>query len=46
LTEIDRRIVVNLIQSIRVESKTELLITFIYQAEYENALALLQKGVA
>ena len=46
LNEIDRRIVVNLIQSIRVESKTELLITFSYQAEYENALALLRKGAA
>jgi DNA invertase Pin-like site-specific DNA recombinase len=46
LTEIDRRTVINLIQSIRVESKTELTITFIYQAEYENALALLRKGAA
>ena len=31
---------------IRVESKTEMLITFSYQAEYENALALLRKGAA
>jgi len=46
LTEIDRRTVINLIQSIRVESKTELMITFVYQAEYENALALLQKEAA
>ena len=46
LNEIDRRTVVNLIHSIRVESKTELLITFSYQAEYENALALLRKEVA
>ena len=46
LTEIDRSIVVNLIHSIRVESKTELLITFAYQTEYENARALLREGVA
>ena len=46
LTELDRRLVVNLIQSIRVESKTKLLITFIYQSEYENALALLGREAA
>ena len=46
LNEIDRRTVINLIQSIHVESKTDLLITFVYQAEYENALALLQKEAA
>ena len=46
LTEIDRRIVVNLIQSIRVESKSKLLITFIYQSEYESVRALLRKEAA
>ena len=46
LTELDRRIVANFIQSICVVSKTELQITFNYQAEYETALALLEKGVA
>ena len=46
LAEIDRRTVVNLIHSIHVVSKSELLITFHYQAEYENALAILQKEVA
>jgi len=46
LTEIDRRTVVNLIQSIHVISKTELQITFNYQPEYETALALLRKEAA
>ena len=46
LRVIDRRAVINLIQSIRVESKKELLITFIYQTEFENALALLRKEAA
>jgi hypothetical protein len=40
LTAIDRRTVVNLIQSIRIVSKTELEITFNYQAEYEQALVI------
>lgn len=45
LTELDRRAVVTLIQSIRVISKTELKITFRYQMEYEAALeALAQSG--
>ncbi len=39
LAAIDRRVVVNLIQRIRVVSKIELDITFNYQAEYEQALA-------
>jgi DNA invertase Pin-like site-specific DNA recombinase len=43
LTEIDRRIVINFIQSIRVVSKTELIITFNFQSEYENAVGLLRK---
>ena len=46
LDKLDRRVVVNLIQSIRIVGKTELVITFNYQAEYENVLALLQKEVA
>ena len=46
LTEIDRRTVANLIQNIRVVSKTELAITFNYQSEYDSALALLQREVA
>jgi DNA invertase Pin-like site-specific DNA recombinase len=46
LTEIDRRTVANLIQSIKVISKTELQITYNYQAEYETALNLLQQEVA
>jgi hypothetical protein len=41
---LDRKTVVNLIQSIRVVSKNELEITFNYQAEYESAIALLAKG--
>ena len=41
LTEIDRRIVVNLIQSIRIVSKTDITITYNYQAEYERTLALI-----
>ena len=40
LAELDRRAVMNLIQSIRVNSKTELAITFNYQSEYEQALSL------
>ncbi|MDR2022929.1 MAG: hypothetical protein LBQ71_06670 [Hungatella sp.] len=46
LTELDRRTVTNLIQSIKVVSKTELQITFSYHNEYESALSLLKKGVA
>ena len=46
LTEIDRSIVINLIQSIRVVNKTELTITFNYQSEYEAAIALLRTEVA
>ncbi len=40
LAALDRRVVVGLIQSIRVISKTQLDITFNYQDEYEKALAL------
>ena len=45
LATIDRRVVVNLIQRIRVVSKTELDITFNYQAEYEQALAAREVAV-
>lgn len=38
LTELNRKIVAHLIQSIRILSKTELQITFNYQMEYEKAL--------
>ena len=43
MTELDRRTVVTLIQSIRVISKTELKITFRYQMEYEAALEKLSR---
>jgi DNA invertase Pin-like site-specific DNA recombinase len=46
LTELDRRTVANLIHSIRVKSKTELHISFNYQFEYEQAVALLRKESA
>jgi hypothetical protein len=47
LTELDRRIVANLIQSVRIFSKTKLEITFNYQSEYETARALAgNEGVA
>jgi DNA invertase Pin-like site-specific DNA recombinase len=46
LAELDRRTVANIIQSVRVVSKTELQIAFNYQAEYEQALAMLRKDVA
>jgi hypothetical protein len=44
--EIDRRIVVSLIQSIKIISKTELTITFNYQDEYAKAVSLLKREVA
>ena len=43
LQELDRRTVVNLVQNIRILSKTELDITFNYQLEYEQALSLLPR---
>jgi hypothetical protein len=43
LAELDRRVVANLIHSIRVLGKNELQITFNYQDEYENALDLLAR---
>lgn len=44
LAELDRRAVVTLIQSIRVDGKTELKITFRYQMEYESALKKLSQA--
>jgi len=42
LTELDRRTVVNLIQSIKIISKDELQITFNYQLEYDTARSLVE----
>lgn len=41
MTELDRRAVITLIQSIRITGKTDLDIHFRYQMEYETALARL-----
>lgn len=49
LTQLDRRTVAHLIQSIRVMGKNELEITFAYQQEFDKAmerLAAPEKGVA
>jgi len=46
LEALDRRTMVNLVRSIRVLDKTELSVTFHYQAEYAQALALLRQEVA
>jgi len=40
LAELDRRAVITLIQNIKVMGKTELEVTFAYQSEYEQALAI------
>ncbi len=42
---IDRKAVINLIQSIKVCGKNEIEIYFNYQAEYDNAVSLLRKEV-
>lgn len=44
MTELDRRAVVTLIQSIRIISKTEIQITFRYQMEYDAALQKLSQA--
>lgn len=44
MTELDRRAVVTLIQSIRIISKNELKITFRYQMEYDAALQKLSQA--
>jgi len=46
LAELDRRMVISLIQSIRVLSKTEMQITFNYQAEFEKALTMIRGEAA
>lgn len=43
MTQLDRKTVVQLIQSIRILSKTELEITFRYQAEYNKIMRLVQE---
>ncbi|MDR0916424.1 MAG: recombinase family protein [Oscillospiraceae bacterium] len=46
IAELDRKTVAHLIQSIRIMSKNEVVITFNYRSEYESAAALLGKGAA
>jgi DNA invertase Pin-like site-specific DNA recombinase len=46
LEELDRKTVVHLIHSIKIISKTEIEITFNYQSEYENAMAVLSNQEA
>jgi len=46
MTELDRRMVISMIQSIRVINKHDLHITFNYHAEIEKARSLLRKGAA
>lgn len=46
LTELDRRVVVNLIKSIEVKSKSDIEITFNFRSEFDSAMALLEKVVA
>jgi wobble nucleotide-excising tRNase len=47
LETIDRKTVINLIHSIRVDSKIKIKITFNYESEYENAIKILQReGIA
>lgn len=46
LDTIDRRMVVSLIQSIKIISRSDIEINFHYQAEYDAALKLLKKEVA
>lgn len=43
MTQLDRKTVVQMIQSIRILSKTELEITFRYQAEYDKIMRLMQE---
>ncbi len=46
LDTIDRKIVIHLINSIRVLGKSKIEISFNYQFEYESAVAMLQKEAA
>ena len=43
MTQLDRKTVVQRIQSIRIFSKTELEITFRYQAEYNKIMQLVHE---
>lgn len=46
ITELNRKTVAHLVQSICVISKTEIQVAFNYQLEYEKAAALLKKEAA
>ena len=43
MTELDRRAVVTLIQSIMVKNKKEIEVSFRFQEEYEDTLKLLSR---
>ena len=45
-TELDRCVVIRLIESIRIKSKTDIVVTFNYQDEFDNALALIERRAA
>lgn len=44
ITELDRATVVRMIQSIRIFSKTEFVINFVYQSEYQRAVQYAEQG--
>lgn len=44
ITELDRAAVVRMIQSIRIFSKTEFVINFVYQSEYQWAVQYAEQG--
>lgn len=44
ITELDRAAVVRMIQSIRIFSKTEFVINFVYQSEYQRAVQYAEQG--
>ncbi|GHU94495.1 hypothetical protein FACS1894208_05680 [Clostridia bacterium] len=46
ISALDRRTVLNLIQSVKIINKTEMQITFAYQSEFESVLPLCDKGAA
>ena len=43
MTELDRRAVVTLIQSVMVRNKKEIVISFRFQEEYEDTLKMLSR---
>jgi hypothetical protein len=43
MTELDRRAVVTLIQSVMVRNKKEIDVSFRFQDEYENTLKMLSR---